>query len=103
MLIDTSPAAQLESGEYFMTQEQRNMRKRDEEDERREDKALAKKAKRAAAFIPPEASFGVCCCIQDARHHLENWMYLVMPADAVPWQPDSGTSRAQQSCETANL
>lgn len=45
---------QLESGEYFMTQEQKDSRKYEANVAVKESKAKAKQAKRMAAFIPPE-------------------------------------------------
>lgn len=49
---------QLESGEYFLSQEQKDAKKRLAEDDTREERALGKKAKREAAFRPPDVSNG---------------------------------------------
>ena len=50
--------AQLESGEYFLSQEQKSRHKREVEDAKREDRAIAKQARREAAFTAPEVCLG---------------------------------------------
>ena len=62
---------QLESGEYFMSQEQRDARKEEAQVASKEEKALAKKAKREAAFVPPQ----VVPYTAASRHSSSPWVF----------------------------
>ena len=45
---------QLESGEYFLTEQQRQQRKREEKNKKQNEKTLAKQLQRQEAFKPPK-------------------------------------------------
>ncbi|KAK9807331.1 hypothetical protein WJX73_002541 [Symbiochloris irregularis] len=65
---------QLESGEYFMSQEQKSKRAHQAESARKLDKAVANKTKRAAAFVAPEDDKSAAPAVKSATQ----------PADAQP-------------------